>query len=105
MEEILNAIGSSYRRRILQLVRDRELSAGEVASHFPYVTRPAISQHLAVLKETRLVHERRQGTRRLYRARPEALTELRAFLEPFWDKVAKADAEFLVDEKRKKRRR
>jgi DNA-binding transcriptional ArsR family regulator len=85
MEQVLQAIGSSYRRRILQLVRDRELSAGEVASHFPYVTRPAISQHLGILKEARLLHERRQGTRRLYKARPESLNELRAFLESFWD--------------------
>lgn len=105
MEEILNALGSSYRRRILQLVRDRELSAGEVASHFPYVTRPAISQHLALLKEARLLHERRQGTRRYYKARPEALNEVRGFLEPFWELAAERRVDFDVEEKRKKKRR
>ena len=49
------------------------------------MTRPAVSQHLTVLKEAGLVDERRNGTRRLYRARPEGLAELKAFLEEFWD--------------------
>jgi DNA-binding transcriptional ArsR family regulator len=65
-------------------VRDRELAAGEIASHFE-VTRPAISQHLTVLKNAGLVSERRDGTRRIYRARPEGLAELRAYLEGFWE--------------------
>ena len=49
------------------------------------MTRPAVSQHLNVLKEAGLVSERRNGTKRLYRARPEGLAELREFLEEFWD--------------------
>ncbi len=61
-----------------------ELAAGEIARHFD-VTRPAISQHLRVLKEAGLVSERRNGTRRLYRARPEGIAELRAYLESYWD--------------------
>ena len=80
----LKAIAAPRRRRILTLVRDGELSAGEIASHFE-VTRPAVSQDLTLLKEAGLVDERRNGTRRLYRARPEGLAELRAFLEEFWD--------------------
>ena len=84
MEGALKAIAAPRRRQILSLVRDGELSAGEIATHFE-VTRPAVSQHLTVLKEAGLVTERRDGTRRLYRARPEGLTELRAFLEEFWD--------------------
>ena len=83
MEAALKAIAEPRRRQILQLVRSEELSAGEIASHFE-VTRPAISQHLTVLKEAGLVDERRNGTRRLYRARPTGLTELREFLESFW---------------------
>src|SRR5439155_12955522 len=83
MEAALKAIAEPNRRRILQLVRDEELSAGEIASHFD-VTRPAVSQHLNVLKEAGLVSERRNGTKRLYRARPEGLAELKAFLEGFW---------------------
>jgi len=89
MEAALKAIAAPRRREILTLVRDRELSAGEIAAHFD-VTRPAVSQHLTVLKEAGLVSERRNGTRRLYRARPEGLTELRAFLEEFWDERLEA---------------
>jgi len=83
VEAALKAIAAPRRRRILTLVRDGELSAGEIASHFD-ITRPAVSQHLNVLKEAGLVSERRNGTRRLYRARPEGLGELRDFLEEFW---------------------
>jgi DNA-binding transcriptional ArsR family regulator len=84
VEAALKAIAAPRRRQILALVRDGELSAGEIAARFD-VTRPAISQHLGVLKDAGLVQERRDGTRRLYRARPEGLDELRAFLEEFWD--------------------
>jgi DNA-binding transcriptional ArsR family regulator len=84
VEAALKAIAAPRRRQILTLVRDGELSAGEIASHFD-VTRPAVSQHLNVLKEAGLVNERRNGTRRLYRARPEGLVELKEFLEEFWD--------------------
>ena len=83
MEAALKAIAAPHRLRILRLVRDEELSAGEIAAHFD-VTRPAVSQHLSVLKEAGLVNERRDGTRRLYRARPEGLVELRAFLDELW---------------------
>jgi DNA-binding transcriptional ArsR family regulator len=84
VETALKAIAAPRRRQILTLVRDGELSAGEIASHFD-VTRPAVSQDLTLLKEAGLVDERRNGTRRLYRARPEGMAELRAFLEEFWD--------------------
>jgi DNA-binding transcriptional ArsR family regulator len=84
VEAALKAIAAPRRRQILALVRDGELSAGEIASHFD-VTRPAVSQHLNVLKEAGLVSERRNGTRRLYRVRPEGLSELKDFLEEFWD--------------------
>ncbi|HYY33739.1 MAG TPA: metalloregulator ArsR/SmtB family transcription factor [Gaiellaceae bacterium] len=95
VEAALKAIAAPRRRQILTLVRDGELSAGEIAGHFD-VTRPAVSQHLNVLKEAGLVSERRNGTRRLYRARPEGLAQLKAFLEEFWDQrldALKAEAE------------
>ncbi len=104
MEAVLRAIAAPHRRQILTLVRDGELSAGEIAAHFD-VSRPAVSQHLNVLKEAGLVNERRNGTRRLYRARPEGLVPVRSFLESFWDdrlEVLKAEAE---REERKKRGR
>ena len=84
MELALRAIVEPRRREILRLVQERELPAGEIAAKFD-VTRPAISQHLQVLKGAGLVSERRDGTRRLYRARPEGLAELRDFLAEFWE--------------------
>ena len=83
MQATIQALAERRRREILELIRDRELSAGEIAVGFD-VTRPAISQHLGVLKEAGLVSERREGTKRFYRARPEGLKELREFLEGFW---------------------
>jgi DNA-binding transcriptional ArsR family regulator len=84
MDAALQALAEPRRREILELVRERELTAGAIASQFE-VTRPAISQHLRVLREAGLVSDRREGTRRYYRALPEGLRELRAFLEGFWD--------------------
>lgn len=83
MQTAIQALAEPRRREILELVRDRELTAGEIASGFD-VTRPAISQHLGVLKEAGLVSERREGTKRFYRARPEGLKDLKEFLEGFW---------------------
>jgi DNA-binding transcriptional ArsR family regulator len=80
---MLRAIAEPNRRAILRLVAFDEMAAGEIAAYFA-VTRPAISQHLTVLKEAGLIVERRDGTRRLYRTRPEALAELRAFLADMW---------------------
>lgn len=84
MEAALKAIAEPRRRAILRLVRDRERTAGDIAKRFE-VTRPAVSQHLRVLREAGLVSERREGTRRFYRARPETVRELQRFLERFWD--------------------
>lgn len=83
MEAALLALVEPKRRAILELVRDRELAAGEIAQQFD-VTRPAVSQHLAVLREAGLITERREGTRRFYRARPEGLSGLREYLDAFW---------------------
>lgn len=80
VEAAIRAIAERHRREIVRLVRDEELTAGQIAAHFE-VSRPAVSQHLRILKDTGLVTERRQGTRRYYKARMEGLAELRAFLE------------------------
>ena len=86
MEAALQAIAEPRRREILRIVWRSELPAGEIARRFEgQVTRPAISQHLRVLLDAGLVSERRDGARRLYRARPEGLAELRAYLEDLWD--------------------
>ena len=84
MDAQLRALAGPRRREILELVRDRELSAGEIAAHFD-VTRPAVSQHLTVLRESALVAERRDGTRRLYRANSAGLVGLKQFVDRFWD--------------------
>ena len=101
MEAALKAIAEPNRRRILQLVWDEELSAGEIASHFD-VSRPAVSQHLTVLKEAGLVSERRDGTKRLYRAHSNGLADLKAFLDDFWgDRLEVLRREAEREEKRK----
>src|SRR6266498_4658573 len=89
MEAVVKAIAAPHRRQILSLVREGELSAGEIAAHFE-VTRPAVSQHLTVLKEAGLVRERRNGTRRLYSVRPEGFNEVKTYLEGFWDEKLEA---------------
>jgi DNA-binding transcriptional ArsR family regulator len=83
MDAVLHAIAEPRRRKILQLVSSHELSAGEIAARFE-ITRPAISQHLTVLTQAGLVSVRREGARRIYRARPQQLAELRDFLDEFW---------------------
>jgi DNA-binding transcriptional ArsR family regulator len=83
MDATLRAIAEPRRREILRIVRDDELSAGEIATHFS-ISRPAVSQHVRVLLDAGLLRERREGTRRLYSLRPEGLEELVAFLDDFW---------------------
>jgi len=82
-DEALRALAEPRRRAILALVAGGELAAGQIASVFE-VTRTAVSQHLTVLKNAGLLTERRDGTRRLYRARPEGLDGLRRFLDQMW---------------------
>jgi DNA-binding transcriptional ArsR family regulator len=79
----LRALAEPRRRAILRLVATDELAAGEIAAAFE-VSRTAISQHVTVLKDAGLLTERREGTRRLYRARPEGLAGLREFLDELW---------------------
>ena len=90
MQQAIEAISDPRRREILRLVRASELPAGAIAAHFADVTRPAVSQHLRTLREAGLVVERREGTRRLYRARPAGLADLRAYLDELWDERLEA---------------
>jgi DNA-binding transcriptional ArsR family regulator len=82
-DEALRALAEPRRREILRLVAHDEMAAGEIASAFD-VTRTTVSQHLTVLKNAGLLIERREGTRRLYRARPGGLDGLRQFLDQMW---------------------
>jgi DNA-binding transcriptional ArsR family regulator len=83
MDLAARAIAEPRRRQILAMVRERELSAGAIAAGFE-ISRPAVSQHLAVLREAGLLSERRQGTSRYYRVRPQGLAGLRDFMDEFW---------------------
>jgi DNA-binding transcriptional ArsR family regulator len=82
-DAIMRALAEPQRRRIVQLVRDGERPAGDIAEHFD-ITPQAVSQHLRVLKDAGVLRERRDGTRRLYALRPEAVESLRAFVEDLW---------------------
>lgn len=84
MDAALKALAEPRRRAILRLVWSHELPASEIADAFRDVSRPAISQHLGVLKDAELVTERREGTRRMYRANADAIAELRASLDRYW---------------------
>src|SRR5205807_9081374 len=101
-DALLHALAEPRRRAILRLVKDQERPAGEIAAAFPDVTGPAISQHLRVLRQAGLVQERRDGTRRLYRARPEGLAELRALLRDFWDEGLAQLKDAAEDQQRRK---
>src|SRR5438270_11188749 len=99
------ALGEPRRPQILRLVSGLQLSVVDIARRFD-VTRPAISQHLRVLKEAGLVTERREGTRRLYRSRPETIAQLWASLEVFWSeslRTPKVAAEHEEQQRRSRR--
>ena len=100
MDTTLRAIAEPRRREILRLIRYRELTSGAIAAQFD-VTGPAISQHLRVLTEAGLVTMRRSGTRRLYKARPQAIHELRQYLADFWTESLELMASEAEEEERR----
>jgi DNA-binding transcriptional ArsR family regulator len=85
----MDALGDGTRRQILERLRRGPMAVGELAQGLP-VSRPAVSQHLRVLKGAGLVTERRDGTRRLYRVDTEGLAEVREYFESFWADVLAA---------------
>lgn len=80
------ALGDPSRRRVFKLLAERPRSVTEIADGLP-ISRPAVSQHLRVLKQARLVRVRSEGTRRIYQVDPEGLAALREELDGFWDKA------------------
>ncbi len=82
-EKLLAALADPTRRIVLERVIERARSVGDLAADLP-VSRPAVSQHLKVLKEAGLVHDERVGARRIYRAEPAALGELSTYLDEMW---------------------
>jgi DNA-binding transcriptional ArsR family regulator len=84
VDDALRAVADPTRRAIIRLVRDGELAAGEIATHFPSISRPAVSQHLRVLIDSGLVEVRPDGNRRMYRWRREGLRDAAVFLDEMW---------------------
>src|ERR671931_2892942 len=87
--DAMDALGDPTRRAIFERLRSGPRAVGEIANELP-VSRPAVSQHLRVLKEAGLVTERRNGTRRLYRVDPAGLAELRDYFDAFWNEALTA---------------
>jgi DNA-binding transcriptional ArsR family regulator len=85
----LGLLGDPTRRAIFELLARRPCSVGELAKQLP-ISRPAVSQHLRVLKDGGLVVSRPEGTRRVYRLNPEGVTALRAYLDRIWDQALTA---------------
>ena len=84
IEKVLNALAEPRRRDILYLVRDGELTSSAIASHFD-ISAPAVSQHLKVLEQSGLVVVRRDGTKRYYGIRRDGFSELKQYIDRFWD--------------------
>ena len=95
MTDVFQVLAEPRRRDMLALLADDERTAGDIARRFD-VTRQAVSQHLRILLEAGLIRERREGTRPWYRARPEGLAEVRAYVETMWP-TALADLKAAVE--------
>lgn len=102
---MLDALGDPTRRAVFERLAAGPRAVGELAEGLP-VSRPAVSQHLRVLKDAGLVVDRAVGTRRLYQANPEGLEVLRAYLDRFWDRALasfQAEVERVARRERKER--
>ena len=83
---VLDALGDWTRRQIFEALRQGPRSVGDLAQNLP-VSRPAVSQHLRVLKDAGLVRDRKDGTRRIYSVDPQGLTDIRTYFDSFWDEA------------------
>ena len=105
-KRVVSALADPTRMSVMEKLRDGPRSVGEIANDLP-VSRPAVSQHLKVLKEAGLVNDRSVGTRRIYYIDPKGLGAMRAWLDQFWESAlaAFAEAAELEHEKQKKERK
>lgn len=102
--KVISAFADPTRRAVFEKLRDGPRSVGEIASGLP-VTRPAVSQHLKVLKDAGVVSDRSVGTRRIYYIDPKGLGAMRAWLDQFWDSAVesfKLAAEMEAEKARKR---
>jgi DNA-binding transcriptional ArsR family regulator len=102
IEKVIHAIAEPRRREILNLVRDKELTSSAIASHFE-ISAPAISQHLKVLEESGVVVVRKAGTKRYYSIRREGFSEIKQYIDRFWDDSLLLLKEAAEEEERRKR--
>jgi DNA-binding transcriptional ArsR family regulator len=100
---VLEALGDPTRRAVFERLAGGPRAVGEIARGLP-VSRPAVSQHLRVLKDAGLVVDRAAGTRRLYQANPPGLEVLRAYLDRFWDRALASFQEAAERQARKQHR-
>lgn len=104
LDLVSRAIAEPRRREILVSIGDGELSAGEIAAGFE-ISRPAVSQHIGVLREAGLLAERREGTRRLYRVRAQGMAGLNEFLNQFWtDRLERLKLAAELEQQRRNKR-
>jgi DNA-binding transcriptional ArsR family regulator len=96
------ALADPTRRRVLQRLQGRAMSVGEIARGLP-VSRPAVSQHLKVLKDAGLVVDQAEGTRRVYHIDPNGIAAIRSWLDQFWDTALQAFADEVERSERKRR--
>ncbi len=101
IDSIFNALADSSRRKILTMLIDKEMRVNEIAGHFKF-SRPAVSKHLRILQESKLVIPRREGRERFYRVNPKPLKEVNKWLEyfeKFWDDKLTSLKNFIEKEK------
>jgi len=100
--EVIGVLGDPTRREIFELLSEHPASVGDLAELVP-VSRPAVSQHLRVLKDAGLVLDERDGTRRIYRLDPDGVAQMRAYLDRFWN-LAMAGFKQRVEQRADQRR-
>ena len=98
MATALDVLADPTRRSIFERLADGPLAVGDLAGHFP-VSRPAVSQHLKVLKDAGLVRDRAEGRRRLYAVDPAGIEDMRRWLDRFWDRALAAFADAVEEQK------
>jgi ArsR family transcriptional regulator len=103
MGSVWKAVADDSRRQVLLLLKSRERTPSEIATHFDF-TLPALSTHLKVLRDAGLVSERREGQNRYYSVNRESMSEMTKFFDLFWDDRLKSLKEYVENKERKKRK-
>lgn len=99
----LCAVAEPTRLAMIERLRRRPMTVGELAERLP-VTRPAVSQHLKILKQARIVTETRSGTRHIFNLNPEGLLELRAYIDEIWEDALASFSRYVSAQKKQRRK-